>query len=344
METHSTLIKPQRDSSYELLRILSQVFIVLYHLCYIWQGDPYRTTPFFQAVCLPLHIGVVIFVLLSGFFTIKASSKGLIKLLSIFIVYTLPEIVFGVISSNDILYQIQNLFFLSNTHFWFIKTYLFLYLVSPMINLWLNNANEKKRWYMLTVFAFVACYMATTGGDKAMVSGKNLVNFIFLYLVGNQLWFYRERWQKISTLLLIGIFITMNAILMGAILQNIPIVTKIVKSLAFPYSSPLLLLNSIVFFMIIGKQKIQSHTINYAATSSLAIYLIHGNRPYVRMLHEEVCVFFQGCTNNMFLLLTAYLLYTIIIVIVCIFIDKLLTPLWKQIDKMGIQVNNKLGF
>ena len=61
----------QRNSAFELLRILSQVFIVLYHICYIWQGKEYSNQPFFQAVSIPLHIGVVVFVLLSGYFTIK---------------------------------------------------------------------------------------------------------------------------------------------------------------------------------------------------------------------------------------------------------------------------------
>lgn len=66
----------QRNSSFELLRILSQVFIVLYHICYIWQGKEYSSQPFFQAVSIPLHIGVVVFVLLSGYFTIKLKVMG----------------------------------------------------------------------------------------------------------------------------------------------------------------------------------------------------------------------------------------------------------------------------
>ena len=75
LRQNSKIAVNQRESSFELLRILSQVFIVLYHICYLWQGKEYSCQPFFQAVSTPLHIGVVVFVLLSGYFTIKLSKR-----------------------------------------------------------------------------------------------------------------------------------------------------------------------------------------------------------------------------------------------------------------------------
>lgn len=166
------------------------MFIVLYHICYIWQGKEYSSQAFFQAVSIPLHIGVVVFVLLSGYFTIKLRISGLVKLLGIFFVYCLPEVVYSVTTANGPLHVIRSLMFFSNSHFWFVKTYLYLFLVSPMINLWLKNASERQRWYMVAVFAFIACYMATSMGDKSLSTGKNLTNFIYFYLVGNQLYYY----------------------------------------------------------------------------------------------------------------------------------------------------------
>lgn len=333
----------QRDSSFELLRILSQIFIVLYHICYIWQGKDYSSQPFFQAVSIPLHIGVVVFVLLSGYFTIKLKASGLIKLLGIFIVYSLPEVIYNVVSSNNMLHTVRSLMFFSNSHFWFVKTYLFLFLVSPMINLWLKNATERQRWYMIAVFAFIACYMATSLGDKSLTTGKNLTNFIYFYLVGNQLYYYRDRWMNIKTNILLLCYVVFNVVILTSeYFMYGNIVGKIIKRLSFPYSSPMILIGAVMFFMIIAKQHIQSRLINYVAASSLAIYLIHGSRPYLPELHGAVCGYLQVVTGNNILLLGSYTVYTLIVITACVCIDKCLTPIWNIINKTGRRLNEIL--
>ena len=330
----------QRNSAFELLRILSQVFIVLYHICYIWQGKEYSSQPFFQAVSIPLHIGVVVFVLLSGYFTIKLKISGLVKLLGIFFIYCLPEVIYSVATAKDSLHAIRSLMFFSNSHFWFVKTYLYLFLVSPMINLWLNNASERQRWYMVAIFAFIACYMATSMGDNSLSTGKNLANFIYFYLVGNQLYYYRDKWMNIKTSNLVLCYIIFNVVVLTLeyyMYGNI--VGKMVMRLSFPYSSPLILIGAVMFFMIIGKQHIQSRFINYVAASSLAIYLIHGSRAYLPELHGIVCGYLQGVTDNNLFLLSLYFIYTLIVITACVCIDKCLTPVWSIINKSGKRLN-----
>ena len=332
----------QRNSAFELLRILSQVFIVLYHICYIWQGKEYSSQPFFQAVSIPLHIGVVVFVLLSGYFTIKFKISGLVKLLGIFFIYCLPEVIYSVATAKDSLHAIRSLMFFSNSHFWFVKTYLYLFLVSPMINLWLKNATERQRWYMVAVFAFMACYMATSRGDGSLTNGKNLVNFIYFYFVGNQLYYYRDKWMNIRTSTLLICYIMFNAVILASEYYTCgSIVGKLVHHLSFPYSSPLILVGAMMLFMLIGKLHIQSRFINYVAASSLAIYLIHGSRPYLPILHGEVCEYLQGVTGNYMLLLGEYAIYTLIVITACVCIDKCLTPVWSLMNYIGRRLQDK---
>ena len=117
------------------------------------------------------------------------------------------------------------------------------------------------------------------------------------------------------------------------------LVGKIVHHLAFPYSSLLILIGAILFFMIIGKQHIQSRFINYVAASSLAIYLIHGSRPYLPELHGVVCGYLQGVSDNNFFLLDSYIIYTLIVITACVCLDKFLTPVWNLINKTGNRLN-----
>ena len=117
------------------------------------------------------------------------------------------------------------------------------------------------------------------------------------------------------------------------------IVGKMVMRLSFPYSSPLILIGAVMFFMIIGKQHIQSRFINYVAASSLAIYLIHVSRPYLPELHGIVCGYLQGVTDNNLFLLSLYFIYTLIVITACVCIDKCLTPVWSIINKSGKRLN-----
>jgi hypothetical protein len=196
---------------------------------------------------------------------------------------------------------------------------------------------------MVAVFAFVACYMAISNGDASVSNGKNLTNFIYFYLVGNQLYYYRDRWMNIKTSKLLLCYVVFNIVILTLeYFMYGNIVGKVIKGLSFPYSSPLILLGAVMFFMIIGKQHIQSRFINYVAASSLAIYLIHGNRPYLPALHGAVCGYLQDITGNNMLLFGSYAIYTLIVITACVCIDKCLTPVWSIINKTGKRLNETL--
>ena len=98
-----------------------------------------------------------------------------------------------------------------------------------------------------------------------------------------------------------------------------------------------------MFFMILGKQHIQSRFINYVAASSLAIYLIHGSRPYLPALHGVVCDYLQGITRNNMLLFGTYIIYTLIVITACVCIDKFLTPVWNIINYSGRRLQKRFG-
>lgn len=80
---------PSRESPFELLRILAQLFIVYYHIL-LNVVFPATGDPLYRALWRPLHIGVPLFVLLSGYFGIKPSVRGLVRLLGTMFVIHIP--------------------------------------------------------------------------------------------------------------------------------------------------------------------------------------------------------------------------------------------------------------
>ncbi len=251
----------------------------LYHLLLIYVV-PYSNLNAYKAVELPLHIGVILFVLLSGYFTIKPSSKGLIRLLFVFFVYSLPELYFNLEGAQDIKQIIGSVLLLSHTHFWFIRTYLCLYLLSPILNVYIDKTTIKQRIYILVALFFICIYIGTSHGDPTLSQGKNVVNFMFLYILGNSIRFFKCHLEKINLFVIIALWCLLNVILISSyVFCDETIFGTIIWHLSFPYCSPLLLINSMLFFIVFCKFTFRSNVVNWLAKSSLAIYLIHANRP-----------------------------------------------------------------
>lgn len=80
----------QRESQFELLRIIAQWMIVVFHLLLMFTKNYQLNHPIYQGIQIPLHIGVILFVLISGYFGIKRSFKGLIRLLTMTAIYYVP--------------------------------------------------------------------------------------------------------------------------------------------------------------------------------------------------------------------------------------------------------------
>lgn len=338
------------------MRLVAQYIIVYYHLLLICVA-PFSDNPVFKALQIPLHIGVILFCLTSGYFGIRPTSKGLLKLLFALLVYSLPEIYFKMRDAASPEAIVKSLFFFSHTHFWFIRTYVCLYLVSPLVNIFIENSTAKQRIYMMCSLFFVSIYLGTVGGDSSLGDGKNLANFLFLYLVGHALKQNTSVLEKTNMRTLLVAYAVLNLMLVfGYCILSDHVLGKAIWKLSFPYSSPVLLVNSVLFFVMFSKMSFQNKVVNWLAQSSLAIYLIHGNRPLsfdidgsatgsvpgglignsVEMLRSSVA------DDSLFAI--SLLALTLLIIMLCIGIDKCLSPLWSIANSKFNQLYCKIGF
>lgn len=66
-----------RNASFELLRIICMFMIVLYHLFIKLDYSAVSTSALYSSLLFPLHVAVICFVLISGYFGIRLSFKKL---------------------------------------------------------------------------------------------------------------------------------------------------------------------------------------------------------------------------------------------------------------------------
>ena len=70
----------ERQSNIELLRCFAMLCIIVYHLLIFVVSPLHYGESLYQALQIPLHIGVPLFVLISGYFGIRFSLRGLMRL------------------------------------------------------------------------------------------------------------------------------------------------------------------------------------------------------------------------------------------------------------------------
>ena len=231
----------------------------------------------------------------------------------------------------------------SNSPYWFMRTYICLYLFTPILNKFLQDVTFKQRLYALLVLGFISVYIGTiTRCDFSLGDGKNLVYFALLYLVGNTLHVYNAVWQKFNTKNILALYAVLNiSLFVLHIIAGNSFWGVTVWNLSFPYCSPFIILNSVLFIFLVAKRPFKNKVINHMASSSLAIYLIHGSHFGMNTVLKPIALSLHELANNELSYFILVCLLAFMVIAVCLSIDKMLTPLWRWINKLAYYLDGK---
>lgn len=335
------MAKTQRQSNIELLRSFSMFCIIVYHV-FIFALAPIDDTSLYQALQLPFHIGVPLFVMISGYFGIRFSLRGLARLFSKAYFY------FGLLGIIPMLFAFPGVknfltgsMIFSFSHYWFLNCYLYLFLLSPIINVALQRASNAQRGYLLAILAFMSIYIGNvTQGDGALLDGKNLTNFMLLYAIGNTLRHFQAKTDALSMRCLLGATLVFNVCLVVGFMYVPALAGKIWKY-GFAYNSPLMMLNCALVFMVFSKLQLQSRFVNWMGGSIFACYLIH----CPGLVWENVFVSpmrsVYASLGQPWLVIPCVLVYVAVAMLLMVSIDHVLSPLWKAVDRKAAQWDEK---
>lgn len=290
-----------RDSNFELLRLLAMFGIIVHHLVikgastcgYVEAYDYNRDGVLGLLLNSSVVGGVNCFVLITGWFGIRHTMKGLVKIL-------LETCLFGLISYIILLllggdsFSISHLKDSMDFRFnWFVVSYMMLLLVSAIIERSLINLEFKefKKWMiLLCVFNFVFILLLNRINDN----GYNVVHFIFLYFIARflktmkdngNLWY--KRFEKYS--LPIYIIMVLTLTLGFLFLNEYRHAPKSIKW--FGYNNPILLMASVAFFVSMAKMHFKSRWINYLASGVFGVFILHTTKymiPYRNDITHDV--------------------------------------------------------
>ncbi len=333
-----------RNSSIELVRLLAMFMIVLYHLI-LFFIEPISSDPIFKAIQIPLHIGVILFVLISGYFGINPSFRGFFRILCVVAVYFLPLRLWYVYCMGmGGMAMLDSFHVLSKTPYWFVRTYLCLYIISPFINKCLKHITLRERLYYIMAFAIIVIYLGMLQCDITLIDGKNIANFILIYIIGDTIRKEHNRWTKFSNLSFVLCFLLLNVILVSLYIAcRDTVISDMVWNWSYPYYSPFLLVSSVLFFVPFTRITIHSRYINYVAVSVFSIYIIH-HQPTIleKCMRPVVNTLYSIANENACECLGMLIVFVVFVMIISVIIDKLLSPLWYGLDTIGKTLSDRI--
>ena len=204
----SSITKGPRESNFELLRIIAMFLVLVVHADFYSIGTPTSsdfiinplnaiTRTFFEAISI---VCVNVFILISGWFSIKPKIKGLFNFFFQCLYFYIGIYIIGIVVFNFpiSLTGIRECFFLSPESGWFVISYTGLYIISPILNNFINQASRKNFLKVVLAFYIFQTYCWLGNSAPFLTEGYSTFSFIGLYLLASYLKRYQTKISKIG--------------------------------------------------------------------------------------------------------------------------------------------------
>lgn len=325
-----------RNSSFELLRIISMLLIVAHHFVVHGKFDltaSFSKNIFFlQSLSMFGKLGVNLFVLISGYFSCTLpppkhiNFKKLLKLELEVIFYSgIIGIIFYNFSSSDFDFidLLKTFTPLRSNCYWFYRSYFVLYLISPFLNSFIK-AIDKTEFRKLLLTISILWIILPFFPNIPAIEISNLTWFIFLYLCAAYIRYYQDDFQRnisfYSSFTIIVFLLIILSVLSFDLLGKWKKIFLNNYDYFLPMNSILIFTLSISTLILFSKIDIGNiKWINIISSATFGVYLIHDNKLMRNLLWVKIFKN-QSYTNSNKLIL--YSIATILIVyILCTFID-----------------------
>lgn len=332
--------KQSRQSGIELLRIIAMLMIVAHHFSIhgIFSNWSYNSS-FLEVInsfwsgllCSFGKVGVDIFIIITGYFNISKSFR-FSKALNIF----LQTIFYAFLIFMAFFIAGNKINFIGSSSYWFIKYYLILYLLTPILNK-VIIAFPKKVSDIVFILTLIIGFIMPLFFKH--VDFGVLGTFVALYFVGA---YYKLRPIYLDKKYCVILFTSAFVFLVGSLVLQIgygEFSVNVMKYMSL--YSIFTLIFALTLFDYFVKLKIGDNAlINKIAKSVFGVYLIHDNSNIRPLLWNKVLAVTTFMDKPYFILYSCIVIITVFLI--CVILDKILMKLfnslmnviWKYMPKL----------
>ena len=342
-----------RNSSLELLRIISMLFIVMNHYSgeepWNMKGASLVDVISYQFYKPLGQVGVDIFVLITGYFlaskvdssyatSIKRAGKIWLEVwFYSVVVFLIGSFYYGNFSIVNMVKGFLPVLF---NNYWFPTAYIILVLLAPFINKILEKISKRDYLILLIITIFCGEVMPIVGNTIFSLD-KGFGDILAVYLVGGYIRKYGVAIRKLNLVLVV---IISYLLMLASILTLWHVIGYGGNVTRFTYGILPFIMAVAIFLVFIELPSFTNKIINWVAGSVFATYLITENIYADKFIWTEL--FNTTSYTNPLLIVSFGLLIAMLLVIITVFIDKfriilfnylkLETRMYKIIDRFII--------
>ena len=162
----------------------------------------------------------------------------------------------------------------STNEFWFFTCYLLIMLFAQYLNEFVERSTKQQFHKILAALCLLFVLLPTVLYFHPLESGKNVLNLVFVYLLGGYLRRFRVE-EKLSDSYLSIVFV---GSFLGILIFDL-ILSGITGSIHIPFArdcSVLVILEAVSIFLLFNKRHYHSRLINKISGHVFAVYLFEG--------------------------------------------------------------------
>ena len=327
-----------RLSNIELLRVIAMILIMFGHTYGRLHSMPTGETVSSQPITSYLDVlmcciatsGVGIFIAISGWFGIRFRREGLAKYL--FMVLFSLWVVYGIaIASGQAALNVEGMKVSLTFYdgYWFVMGYLGLYLFSPILNTFIEQADKKQFQIVLLSYYLFQSYYCWATEWYDYYNGYSIILFAGVYLTAAYLRKFPVDWVLKSPFKLWVVIVCISAVIATFFLWRFGHAARQIRD-----DNPLVIFASVLLVMGFSKMKFSNRIINWLAASCFAVYLIHYSPfvyPHFMLLMRTIYSQYDGLMYALMLMLELAGMF-----VACTLFDQIRIALWSLLNKYAI--------
>jgi len=267
----------ERQSNIELCRIVAMLLVVMVHSGIVAFGDIKEYDMSYWGILTMQGfaiVGVNLFVLISGYFSVSFKLKSIARLVWICFFYAVVAWGMAYLLNRQIKYT--SIFWVSDS-IWYIATYIGLLCFSPMLNAFINKVDRTThKAFIIVLLLLQTWYEYVPRLINDFHNGYSILSFAILYLIARyvRLYGFPKFFKKYHIWIYISCSLLIAFGLVGAVAFHFH--PRGAAEWLLKYDNPLVIVSSLGLFAFFTQMRIPNNkVINYLASSCIAVLLLH---------------------------------------------------------------------
>lgn len=272
---------------------------------------------------------VNMFILISGYFGLKFKLKSIVNIYLTLIFIKIPLYLFNCILGGGklTLFALASNFFAFSQSGYFVECYLMLMFLSPVLNAFVEK-NKKQMTHWVLGFLSIELYFAFIMNveELGFNNGYSVIHFVLMYMLGRTIFLNRDYIIRIKKRYYFIIYLISTL--------SISCIYFLFDKKYFSYISPLNIVSTCCFFIPFCMMNFFNKWINWIASSTFAVYLIHTSYPIIQWLRNFDMTMLQSHTYLSYVSIMGIVI--LILFFSCIIYDKVIKIIIKPINNLMV--------